>query len=143
VNSPGVTASYRRWRTRLRPAMVGEILVLYLRVRWLLVRRGLNATAVDLHDLGVPAAHPTETEADPRPGQLALATMRVLRFLPADDRRIIGSLVLTGLLAKHGIASTLVIGVDSGPEFAARFWVEHEGAALLDPGAFQRLLEFK
>jgi hypothetical protein len=120
-----------------------EILVLYLRVRWLLVRRGLNATVIDLRDAGVSASRLSESQVGPHPGQLALATRRVLRFLPADDRSIMGSLVLTGLLARRGLASTLVIGVDSGPDFAVRFWVEHEGGPLLDPGGFHRFLEFE
>jgi hypothetical protein len=145
VKSAGAPSTYGAWRPRLRrgTAMVREILALYLRVRWLLVRRGLNAAAVDLREASVSAAHPRETKANQGPDELALASSRVLRFLPTDDRRIICSLVLTGLLARHGLDSTLVIGVDQGPEFAARVWVEHGGAPLIDPGPLHRLLEFK
>jgi transglutaminase superfamily protein len=123
--------------------MAREILLLYLRVRWLLLRRGLNATVVHVRDAGASAPRLSEGKVGPHPGQLALATIRILRLLPADDHRIMGSLVLTGLLARRGLASTLVIGVDSGPDFAVRFWVEHGGAPLLDPGAFHRFLEFE
>jgi hypothetical protein len=45
------------------------------------------------------------------------------------------SLVLTALLSRRGIASTLVIGVRPGGEFGAHAWVEHEGAPLLPSGA--------
>jgi hypothetical protein len=53
------------------------------------------------------------------------------------------SLVLTRLLARRGIASTLVIGTRTTPEFLAHAWVELQGTPLLDPGggAFARLAE--
>jgi hypothetical protein len=53
------------------------------------------------------------------------------------------SLVLTRLLARRGIPSTLVIGVRSQPSFVAHAWVEYRGSALLpaERGTFQRLVE--
>jgi hypothetical protein len=51
--------------------------------------------------------------------------------------------VLTRLLAGRGIEAKLVIGARAEPEFLAHAWVEHLGAAVLDPGdgSFGRLVE--
>jgi hypothetical protein len=70
-------------------------------------------------------------------------TTRVLTALPSDGRCLIRSLVLTGLLSRRGIESTLVIAVHPGEKLAAHAWVEHEGAALLEPGQppLERLTE--
>jgi hypothetical protein len=53
------------------------------------------------------------------------------------------SLVLTRLLARRGVPSTLIIGVSAAPEFAAHAWVEHAGRPLLPSfgPAFARLVE--
>jgi hypothetical protein len=68
---------------------------------------------------------------------------RTLGILPADSRCLVRSLVLVGLLARRGIASTLVIGVKSGPDFAAHAWVETDGRPVLQPVAwlYSRLAE--
>ncbi len=65
-----------------------------------------------------------------------------VRLLPTDSRCLVRSLVLTRLLGRRGVPSSLVIGVMSEPQFAAHAWVEHGGAPLLSPGTgFQRLVE--
>ena len=53
------------------------------------------------------------------------------------------SLVLLSMLEKRGVASTLVIGVRSEPEFAAHAWIEYEGEALLPSGngQYARMVE--
>jgi hypothetical protein len=66
---------------------------------------------------------------------------RTLKLLPTDSRCLIQSLVLTRMLAKRSIASTLVIGVRKDPAFEAHAWVEHEGQPVLPPGRFTRLME--
>jgi hypothetical protein len=68
---------------------------------------------------------------------------RTLGALPADAQCLTRSLVLTSLLARRGIASSLVIGVKPEPEFEAHAWVESNGTPLLPPneGEFTRLVE--
>jgi hypothetical protein len=75
--------------------------------------------------------------------RLGYAVVRTLRLLPTDSRCLMRSLVLTRLLARRGIAGTLVIGVRTGERFEAHAWVEHSGTPLLDPGdaTFRRLVE--
>jgi hypothetical protein len=75
--------------------------------------------------------------------RLARAVTRVLSLLPTDSRCLVRSLVLLRLLAKRGVASTLVIGVRPGPEFAAHAWIECAGESLIPNGAgeFSRLAE--
>ena len=69
---------------------------------------------------------------------------KTLGALPADSRCLVRSLVLTSLLARRGISSTLIIGVRSEPKFEAHAWVECAGAPLLSPGdnPYERLVEF-
>jgi hypothetical protein len=118
-----------------------EILVAYVRARWVLKRHSLPAVAAAMR---VPAAaHPPHRErAYPAGLRLGMAVTRVLGTLPQDPRCLTKSLVLSALLARRGIAATLVIGVRPEP-FAAHAWVEHDGRPLLPPAtaAFERLLE--
>jgi hypothetical protein len=53
------------------------------------------------------------------------------------------SLVLSGLLARRGIDSRLVLAVRPGESFAAHAWVEYDGQPLLEPAddRFGRLVE--
>ena len=67
--------------------------------------------------------------------RLGRAVTRTLRLVPADSRCLMRSLVLTGLLARRGIDSSLVIGVRPEGEFGAHAWVEHDGRPLLPSGA--------
>jgi hypothetical protein len=63
--------------------------------------------------------------------------------LPTDTRCLTRSLVLSRLLARRAIPSTLVIGVRSEPSFLAHAWVEHGGSAVLPTNrdVYQRLAE--
>lgn len=122
-------------------ALVVEIVVAYVRARWWLRRRDLPGTLGELRQPGRRVPAPTgATEAGRRLGR---AVTRTLAVLPTDGRCLVRSLVLTALLARRGIDSTLVLGVRPGEAFAAHAWVEHDSAPLLDPGEFasRRLAE--
>ena len=88
-----------------------------------------------------PRVGPQARVAEAR--RLGRAVIRTLDPLPGDTRCLVRSLVLTRLLARRGIASTLVIGARTTPGFLAHAWVEHRGVAVLDPGGgqFARLTE--
>jgi hypothetical protein len=115
--------------------VTAEILALYARVRWLLFRRGLKGALAGLRK------PPRRTRPAASAGELADSTARVLRFLPAGRGRIVPSLVLSGLLARRGLESKVVVGVDPGPELAAQAWVEHGGVPLLGAGELHRFME--
>jgi hypothetical protein len=122
---------------------VAEILSVYFTARWKLARAGLRPTLAGMRE-GQPAP---QTEASrhsyAQAVRLARAVRRTLALLPADSRCLMQSLVLTGLLAKRGVSSDLIIGVKPGTPFLAHAWVEHEGRTV-PPGAeasYQRLAQ--
>jgi hypothetical protein len=58
--------------------------------------------------------------------------VRTITVLPADSRCLMRSLVLTRLMARRGLGSTLVLSVSpQQPQFEAHAWIEHAGVALL------------
>ena len=71
------------------------------------------------------------------------AVTKVLRLLPTDSRCLIQAIVLTAMLARRGVDSTVVIGVRSEPSFGAHAWVELDGSPLLptDQSIYRRLAE--
>ena len=75
--------------------------------------------------------------------RLGGAVVRTLRFLPGDTRCLRRPLVTVRLLARRGIASRLVIGARTAPDFLAHAWVEHDGKPVLSmlDGSFGRLVE--
>jgi hypothetical protein len=73
--------------------------------------------------------------------RLASAVARAMPRLPTDSRCLAQSLVLSNLLARRGVRSRLVIGVETEDEFGAHAWVEMDGEPLLPPGQFGRLAE--
>lgn len=119
-----------------------EILVAYARARWWLRRRSLEETIAALRGqtpaVGTPGEH--HLRAGLRLGRIVGRTLGVL---PADSRCLVRSLVLTSMLAKRGIASRLVIGVTSEPQFKSHAWVECEGVPLLpsEDATYVRLVE--
>ncbi len=123
----------------------GEVLVTYSRVRWWLWRYEFPDVVAKLRKLGPPeVGAPTDAPSACVSGlRLGRAVARTVALLPTDSRCLMRSLVLTGLLARRGLSSSLVIGVRSEPDFAAHAWVEHAGEPLLDPGdaSFKRLVE--
>jgi hypothetical protein len=122
--------------------LAAEILVVYTRARWWLRRRGLEETVAAMR--GGDTAGDAPSEAQLRTGRrLGWIVGKTLGVLPADSRCLVRSLVLTSLLARRGIASRLVIGVTSDPEFEGHAWVECAGVPVLPAGeaAHGRLVE--
>ncbi len=127
----------------------GEVLVTYCQVRWWMRGQRIEDVVAKLregHRRG-PSPAPDDLSDDPvaqRLGALRLgrAVSRTVRLLPTDSRCLVRSLVLTRLLGRRGVPSSLVIGVMSEPQFAAHAWVEHAGAPVLPPGTgYERLVE--
>jgi transglutaminase superfamily protein len=111
--------------------LVGEIILTYVRVRWGMGRLELGEQVARLRN-GRLACRAPVPPAERR--RLGAIVMRVLALIPADSRCLARSLVLLGLLARRGVASTLVIGVRTEPAFAAHAWIECDGEALLPSG---------
>jgi hypothetical protein len=88
-------------------------------------------------------ARPQPAAGDPvQTGRnLANPIVRTLTVLPADSRCLIRSLVMTRLLARRGVASTLVLGVSRDRGFEAHAWVEVNGQPVLPTLRFERLTE--
>jgi hypothetical protein len=129
------------WSGARRGALVLEIVWTYARVRWWLARLDLPAA--------VAAARGQDRldgrGPDPyREGvRLGFAVSRTLALLPSDSRCLFRSLVLTALLARRRVPTSLVIGVRPAPDFGAHAWVEHAGRALTaaGPREYRRLAE--
>jgi Transglutaminase-like superfamily len=123
---------------------VVELLVVYARARWLVLRRGAPETAPVLR-LGLREHVSADLDGLRvlRSLLLGRAVMRVLGLMPADSRCLMRSLVLVGMLARRGVYSTVVIGVQADPRFAAHAWVEVDGRPVLptNESTFQRLVE--
>jgi hypothetical protein len=127
-----------------RVRLAGEILRAYAHARWRLWRGDLPSTLSALR--GDPLPDPptiTERRAVVEGVLLGDAVRRTLRLLPAESRCLMRSLVLTSLLARRGVASSLVIGVRGGDAFGAHAWVELGDRPLLPPGGetYERLVE--
>ena len=134
-------------RVRLGPgekARLGaEIMGAYLAVRWGLLRAGLPETVDRARRVTARTTRPLEDGAALATARrLGASVERTLGAVPFDARCLIRSLVLVRILARRGIASSLVLGVSTTPAFEAHAWVEHEGVAVLPTSArFQRLSE--
>jgi hypothetical protein len=122
---------------REKAALVAEILLAYARTRWWLRRRELQGALLELRSprTRLPAPDPADGTRTGR--RLGRAVVRTLTLLPTDSRCLMRSLVLTNLLARRGIESSLVLGVHPGESFAAHAWLEHDSVPLLDPAGFQ------
>jgi hypothetical protein len=123
--------------TPLRPGarvmLAVEIVAAYGVAWWTLRRRGLREALAMLR-VGPETAPPASSADAVAVGRrLGRAVRRTLSALPADSRCLMSSLVLTRLLAKRGIESSLVISVQPGEKFGAHAWLEHDGAPLLPP----------
>ena len=126
-----------------RAILATEILAAYVSVRRLLRRHTLPETVAALR--GDPPADTEATEADRALGRhLAWATVRTITILPADSRCLMRSLVLTRVMARRGLPSTLVLSAAPGPQFEAHAWVEYAGEPLLLPAgaSHQQLVRF-
>lgn len=111
-----------------------EILGAYIRVRWWLLRSGLRGALYRVRNDDGPF-RPILSEAghDESAQDLAYAVERVLRYAPGDSKGIVRSLVLIGLLDRRGWPARLMLGLDPGPRFESRAWVDCEGRLLLAP----------
>jgi hypothetical protein len=127
--------------TPARIRLAGEIVSTYVRARWWLTRTDFESAVAKLRRV---AEKPTAT---PNPRVLGIRLGRAINLtigrLPGDSRCLTQSLVLSGLLARRGIESRLVLAVRPGEEFAAHAWVEYDGHPLLEPAGegFGRLVE--
>lgn len=110
--------------------LAGEIFVTYCRVRWAMSREELPQLVGRLRT--APSGGGGFSRAQQE--QLAGAVMGVLSVLPTDSRCLVRSLVYLSLLEKRGVASTLVIGARTEPDFKAHAWIECEGEPLLPSG---------
>jgi Transglutaminase-like superfamily len=135
--------AFRPLPLRRKASLVVEILVTYVRARWWLRKQDLETTVEALRANGHAAPRCDERSAYVNGVRLGSAVMRTLALLPTDSRCLVRSVVLTALLARRGIPSSLVIGVRSGPDFAAHAWVEHAGTPLLpdEETMYPRLVE--
>ena len=139
------TAPFGRTGEHVRRARLAlEVVGVYARVRWLVLRHGaVPAVAVIRDD------YRTRSTLESGTGRLRLGmhysrvVVRALRLLPTDSRCLMRSLVLTAMLARHGVPATVVIGVRSEPAFGAHAWVEVDGHVLLPESedAYRRLVE--
>ena len=84
--------------------LAAEILRSYVRVRLTLRRSDFQSAVVALRRPDSTVHDGAEAE------RLSRAVSRTLRLLPTDSRCLMQSLVLTDVLARRGIASSLVIG---------------------------------
>ena len=142
--SPEAIAAFRRHLPlSQKAALATEIVGTYIGVRRLLRRDELAEAVRALRVAGPPADTPDGDQLllGIRLGQIVGKTLGVL---PADSRCLVRSLVLTSLLVRRGIQSSLVIGVRAEPSFEAHAWVECGGTPLLPPGdeRYGRLVEF-
>jgi hypothetical protein len=119
----------RRVGERMR--LGGEIVVAYLSARRLMRRRPLPDAVAALR-LGAGDGRDATGAGLPLARHLASATVRTITLMPADSRCLMRSLVLTRLMGRRGLGSTLVLSVSAQPsQFEAHAWIEHAGVALL------------
>lgn len=133
----------RRLSPPARVLLAAEIVVAYLRAQWLLRRHTLPEAASALRAGARRPSGAGSGNAEVTGARLARAVVRTLALLPTDSRCLVRSLVLTALLARRGIDSSLLIGVRPGSRLAAHAWVEHASKPLLPSGEpdYERLVE--
>ncbi len=123
-----IRAEFRRLRARALLAL--EILAAYVSIRLTMREPDIRRTLERLREGGDSPA----TAGNLRTAQhLARAVERVLAIAPRRSRCLVQSLVLTQLLARRGISSSLVIAVAPGPPLEAHAWVETGRVVLLPP----------
>ncbi|HEY2570412.1 MAG TPA: lasso peptide biosynthesis B2 protein [Solirubrobacteraceae bacterium] len=126
-----------------RVALTLEVTLAYAHARHRLRHSPLESVLSSLRARFVPRAAPPADGTLAHARRLGRVVARVLGILPGDTRCLVRSLVLTQLLARRGIATTLVIGARTSPDFLAHAWVEYDGEPVLSPGdgSFGRLAE--
>jgi hypothetical protein len=132
-------ATAARLSAREKAALGAEVIDSYVRGRWRLKRSGIREAVAAQRSVAPQATSIEDAVASGR--RLGRVVRRTLSVVPADTRCLAQSLTLTRMLARRGIESRLVIGVQPGERFAAHAWVEHDGKPLLPPGGtFEELL---
>ncbi len=118
--------------------LVAEILWSAVRARLALRGENLPSVVKRLRD-DVLQGRPRRGAVDPH--WLGYAVHRTLRLLRV--RCLVESLTLCTMLARRGVPSTVVIGVQPGERFGAHAWVELDGQVVLPGGSggFARLVE--
>ena len=114
-----------------------EILGDYCRVRWHLLRDDLPAVVERLRATPrrlTPGDDSGERLVALTGLRLGKVVVRTLRVLPTDSRCLMRSLVLTSVLERRGIRTSLVMAVRPAPKFTAHAWIEYDGIPLLAPG---------
>jgi hypothetical protein len=142
--SPEAVAAFRQHLSlKQKASLAAEIVGTYVKARRLLRSEELGEAVRSLRD-GGPAPRTPDGDQLLLGLRLGRIVGKTLGALPADSRCLVRSLVLTSLLARRGIASTLIIGVRAEPRFEAHAWVECAGQPLLSPGdaPYGRLVEF-
>jgi hypothetical protein len=142
--TPEAVAAFRRHLSLSQKASLAvEIVSTYVRARRLLRHVELREAVRVLRSAG---STPRAPDGDQLLVGLRLGRIvgKTLGVLPFDSRCLVRSLVLSALLARRGISSSLIIGVRSEPSFEAHAWVECAGTPLLPPGdtSYGRLVEF-
>jgi Transglutaminase-like superfamily len=112
---------------RARALLGLEVAATYVQVRAALRRRDIRAVVTQLRAADSQALRHPELAA----ARLAAVVQRTLASAPPRSRCLVQSLVLTRLLARRGIESSLVIAVSPGRRLAAHAWVESAGIELL------------
>jgi hypothetical protein len=110
-----------------------EILGVYVRIRRLLKRSELPRILEVIRFAPNVGTLPLSQSSDGL--RLGRVVGRALRPLPSDTRCLTRSLVLLALLARRGIAASLVIAVRPGDDLSlvAHAWVEMDGRPVLAP----------
>lgn len=124
-----------RLSTGERLCLASEILHAYVLVRWWLRRSGVEETLSAARRRPGSALEPYGDISLATAFRLAQGVQRTLGVLPLDSRCLIRSLVLTRILARRGITSTVVFAARTRPRFVAHSWVEHAGVPLLPTGS--------
>ena len=117
---------YRSFWLREKLELGVEIVSAYSRARWWLWRTDLPRTVSALREAARVTGKSLPTSRGQAPVSGGWWDGRFDIF-PFDSRCLMRSLVLTSLLARRGIDSSLVIAVLPGPGFEAHAWVEEPG----------------
>lgn len=123
----------RRLDVAEKVVLASEIVAVYAGVRLRIRRVPLVPLLARLRggvvDPGIPAGQAAAEHV--LAVRLGRAVLRTLAYVPGDTRCLTRSLVLTALLARRGIGSTLMLAAATGEEFRAHAWVEHGGVPVL------------
>jgi hypothetical protein len=127
-----------------RTGLAAEVLLTYVRARRAMREQDLRRVVHGMRAHPAARALARDTDARSVAGLVGRAVQRTLAPLPADTRCLTQALVVTAMLARRDIPSTLVIAVRApGDTFGAHAWVELGGSPLLPPASdgYARLIE--